>query len=300
MLTFEVYKPKSRLKKGESERSKPEIAAEMLRELKNKGFKFSLVLADSLYGESGSNFIDSLEELNLNYVVAIRSNHGVWMPSHQRIRYNKWRKFDRIFADSKQQVRYIREIIYGKRLKQRYWEVTTNPQTLPKNETWYIMTKVPDIKYHQVGNLYGLRNWVEYGLKQSKHELGWADFRLTSYPDIEKWWEIVCSAYLLVSLHAQALLTLNQPLASISSTGLGLLLSEHDQWNDKAGWKNLLNNLRLVIQPFVVFNLMKSWLNIFPLPQLHAGLNRLIAFMNRFPGAIPPPSTHTDFHFSSA
>ncbi|MEW6054953.1 MAG: IS701 family transposase, partial [Nitrospirota bacterium] len=295
MLTFEVYKPKSRLKKGESERSKPEIAAEMLRELKNKGFKFSLVLADSLYGESGSNFIDSLEELNLNYVVAIRSNHGVWMPSHQRIRYNKWRKFDRIFADSKKQVRYIREIIYGKRLKQRYWEVTTNPQTLPKNETWYIMTKVPDIKYHQVGNLYGLRNWVEYGLKQSKNELGWADFRLTSYPDIEKWWEIVCSAYLLVSLHAQALSTLNKPLGSISSTGLGLLLSEHDQWNDKTGWKNLLNNLRLVIQPFVAFNLIKSWLKIFPLPQLHTGLNQLIAFMNRFPGAIPLPSTHTDF-----
>lgn len=247
MLSFEVYKPKSRLKKGESERSKPEIAGEMLRELKNKGFKFSLVLADSLYGESGSNFIHSLEEFNLNYVVAIRSNHGVWMPSHQRIRYNKWRKFDRIFADGKQQVRYIREIIYGKRLKQRYWQVTTNPQTLPKNETWYIMTKVPDIKYHQVGNLYGLRNWVEYGLKQSKNELGWADFRLTSYTDIEKWWESVCSAYLLVSLHAQALSTLNQPLDHISSTGLGLLLSEHDQWNDKTGWKNLLNNLRLVI-----------------------------------------------------
>jgi SRSO17 transposase len=300
MLTFEVYKPKSRLKKGENERSKPEIAAEMLRELKNKGFKFSLVLADSLYGESGSNFIDSLEELNLNYVVAIRSNHGVWMPSHQRIRYNKWRKFDRIFADRKKQVRYIREIIYGKRLKRRYWEVTTNPQTLPKNETWYIMTQVPDIKYHQVGNLYGLRNWVEYGLKQSKNELGWADFRLTSYPDTEKWWEIVCSAYLLVSLHAQALSTLNQSLSSISSTGLGLLLSEHDQWNQQTGWKNLLNNLRLVIQPFVIFNLMKSWLNIFPLPQLHAGLNRLIAFMNRFPGAIPPPSIHTDFHFSSS
>ena len=300
MLTFEVYKPKSRLKKGESERSKPEIAAEMLRELKNKGFKFSLVLADSLYGESGSNFIHSLEELNLNYVVAIRSNHGVWMPCHQRIRYNKWRKFDRLFSDGKKQVRYIREIIYGKRLKQRYWQVTTNPQTLPKNETWYIMTKVPDIKYHQVGNLYGLRNWVEYGLKQSKNELGWADFRLTSYTDIEKWWEIVCSAYLLVSLHSQALSTLNQPLDHISSTGLGLLLSEHDQWNQQRGWKNLLNNLRLVIQPLVIFNLLKSWLNIFPVPQLHTGLNRLIAFMNRFPGAIPPPSTHTDFHFSSA
>ncbi len=143
--------------------------------------------------------------------------------------------------------------------------------------------------YHQVGNLYGLRNWVEYGLKQSKNELGWADFRLTNYTDIEKWWEIVCSAYLLVSLHAQALSTLNQPLSSISSTGLRLLLAEHHQWNGKTGWKNLLNNLRLVIQPFVIFNLLQSWLKIFPLPQLHTGLNQLIAFMNRFPGALPPP-----------
>lgn len=30
------------------------------------------------------------------------------------------------------------------------------------------------------------------------HELGWADFRLTHYPQIEKWWGIVCSAYFLV------------------------------------------------------------------------------------------------------
>lgn len=105
MLDFEVYKPKSRLKKGESDCSKPQIAAQMLRKLKNRGFKFSLVLADSLYGESESNFIDCLEELELEYVLAIRSNHGVWMPTHQRIRYNKWRKFNRIFADGKKQVR---------------------------------------------------------------------------------------------------------------------------------------------------------------------------------------------------
>jgi hypothetical protein len=28
---------------------------------------------------------------------------------------------------------------------------------------------------------------VFYGLKQSKNELGWADYRLTHYPDIERW-----------------------------------------------------------------------------------------------------------------
>jgi SRSO17 transposase len=247
VLSFQVYKPKTRLKAGESYRSKPEIAAQMLLELKTKGFKFSQVLADSLYGESASNFIDCLEKLKLEYVVAIRSNHGVWMPSHQRIRYNKWRKFDRIFVDGKKQVRYIREIIYGKRFKQQYWEITTNPETLPKNETWHVMTKIPNLKYDQVGNLYGLRNWVEYGLKQTKNELGWADFRLTHYTDIEKWWEIVCSAYLMVSLHSVSLSTLKKPLNDISTTGLGLLLAEHRYWDLNLGWKNLLNNLRLII-----------------------------------------------------
>lgn len=302
VLSFEVYKPKNRLKKGESYRSKPQIAAQMLRELKNKGFKFSQVLADSLYGESASNFIDCLEELGLEYVVAIRSNHGVWMPTHQRIRYNKWRKFDRIFADGKKQVRYIREVIYGKRLKQQYWEITTNPETLPKNETWNVMTKIPNLKYHQVGNLYGLRNWVEYGLKQTKNELGWADFRLTHYTDIEKWWEIVCSAYLMVSLHSIALSTLKKPLNHIfiSTTGLGLLLTEHHHWDRNMGWKNLLNNLRLIVQPFLAANIINFWLKILPIPHLALGLSRLIAFMNRFPGAIPKARVQSDFYFSSA
>ena len=302
VLSFEVYKPKTRLKKGESYRSKPQIAAQMLRELKNKGFKFSQVLADSLYGESSSNFIDCLEELELEYVVAIRSNHGVWMPFHQRIRYNKWRKFDRIFADGKKQVRYIREVIYGKRLKQQYWEITANPQTLPKNETWNVMTKIPNLKYHQVGNLYGLRNWVEYGLKQTKNELGWADFRLTHYTDIEKWWEIVCSAYLMVSLHSIALSTLKKPLndISISTTGLGLLLAEHHHWDCNNGWKNLLNNLRLIVQPFLADNILNFWLKILPIPHLALGLSQLMAFMNRFPGAIPKARVQSDFHFSSA
>jgi SRSO17 transposase len=52
ILDFRVYKPKSRLKKGDSECSKPQLAAQMLTELKNRGFKFSLVLADSLYGNT--------------------------------------------------------------------------------------------------------------------------------------------------------------------------------------------------------------------------------------------------------
>ena len=59
-LSFEVYKPRERLKEGEEYYSKPQIAATMIRDLQALGLKFELVLADSLYGESKVNFIDVL------------------------------------------------------------------------------------------------------------------------------------------------------------------------------------------------------------------------------------------------
>jgi len=97
-LLFEVYKPKERLKPGEQYHTKPEIAAMLMRKLESMGFKFNLVLADSLYGES-TNFISVLDELNLNYIVAIRSNHSVELLPRQRIQYLKWHRFKRVFSD---------------------------------------------------------------------------------------------------------------------------------------------------------------------------------------------------------
>ncbi len=114
-LLFKVYKPKERLKADDVYRSKPQIAAQMIRELQAMGFRFKLVLADSLYGESGCGFIDVLYELKLDFAVAIRSNHAVWLPQGQTVRCNRWRKFERVFSDGKSELRYIREIIYGKR-----------------------------------------------------------------------------------------------------------------------------------------------------------------------------------------
>jgi SRSO17 transposase len=289
-LSFEVYKPRERLKPEDKYQSKPQIAAQMIRELQNLGFKFELVLADSLYGESDSNFLSVLNELKLSFVVAIRSNHGVWLPCGVTIRYNKWRKFNRIFSTGKTEVRYIREIIYGKRRQLRYWEITTDPTTLPEGKTWWVMTQVPGITYKEVGNLFGLRTWVEYGLKQSKDELGWADFRLTHYQQIQKWWEIVCSAYLLISLYSEHL----NPCQKTPK-----IFTEHQLWNEQTGWKNLLNNLRLIIQPFIDFNRMKRWLKVFPIPQLSLGFSRLISLMNRFANRLPIPLAESDFQFFS-
>lgn len=299
-LLFEVYKPKERLLEKDRYLTKPEIAAAMIRELQAIGFKFKLVLADSLYGESSSNFLSVLNQLRLNFVVAIRSNHGVWLPQGQKVRHNRWRPYDRVFSDGTKEKRYIQEIIFGKRHQIQYWQVTTDPKTLPKNSTWLIMTKVPEIQYKEVGNLYGLRNWVEYGLKQSKNELGWADFRVTDYAQIEKWWEIVMSAYLMVSLHSQVLHPI--PEQSINSSAEPILTKfrEHQWWDFGRGWKNLLNNLRLVIQPFIFFNLIKPWLIVFPISHLSIGFSALIALMNRMHGAIPDTSDFEDFLFSSA
>jgi SRSO17 transposase len=175
------------------------------------------------------------------------------------VRENRWRKFDRIFADDSQQVQYIREIIFGKKRQVQYWLLTTDPDKLPENSTWYVMTKIPGVKFKEVGNIYGLRNSIEYGLKQSKNELGWADFQPPDYAQIQKWWEIVMSAYLLVSLQSQNWHNMERKGINESTDPIVSKWSDHQWWDFGQGWKNLLNNLRLVMQPYQFFNLLNPW-----------------------------------------
>jgi len=63
------------------------------------GFKFK-VLADSLYGESDSNFV-SVCAVQLDFVVTIR-NHDCYGYHKVKVRYNQWRPYNRIFSDGKQ------------------------------------------------------------------------------------------------------------------------------------------------------------------------------------------------------
>jgi SRSO17 transposase len=124
------------------------------------------------------------------------------MPQRARVRYTRWKKFDRVFTNVDSEFRYIREIVFGKRRSIRYWQISTGSVELPENSTWFIMTNLPSDIQKSVGNTYGLRTWIEYGFKPVKDKLGWADYRLTNYEEIEKWWEIVCSAYLMASLRS--------------------------------------------------------------------------------------------------
>lgn len=292
-LMFKVFKPRTRLKSGEQYKTKPQLALEIVQELIDYGFNIELVLADSLYGES-TELVEALVELKLPFIVSIRSNHVVWLSPGERVRYNRWCAYEQSLSHRPAESRYIREIIFGKRRELRYFEITkddTNPESA---DTWFIMTNLPGKIQQTIGNLYSLRTWIEYGFKQVKNQLGWADFRLTDYNSIERWWEIVFSAYLLVSL--QALQFKSLPVNSATHTNLteesdGISirqdLSQHLEWEQGTNWKSALNNLRLIIQPYIFWCLIEPWLKVFHIPGLRQKFLNLIEIMNTFQGSAP-------------
>ena len=292
-LIFKVFKAKGTLKESDKYQTKIELASSIITELIEFGFKIELVLADSLYGEAGS-FIETLNENQLSWVVAIRSNHGVWLAPEQKVRSNKWCKFERIFSNRKSETRHIREIIYGKRSYRTYWEITTDPETMPENSTSFVMTNL-QLSRNQMkktlGNLYGLRTWVEYGFRQCKQELGWTDYRFTEFSKINRWWEIIFSAYWMVSSSSEVFVRLNQSQAllasKISSKNDIHKFNLHQQWSEKGGWKATLNNLRLIIQPVIIFWMIIPWLEVFPNHSLIRGFHQLISVMNQFYVSFP-------------
>jgi SRSO17 transposase len=302
-LLFRLFKPESRLKAGEVATSKPRLAIEIIEELLRLGFRFSVVLADSLYGESGP-FISALHRHQLQYVVAIRSNHGVWMLPGQRIRRTRWRPCERLFSDGTSQERFIRETIFGTRQPAqpvRYYQVTTDPETLPPETTGDLMTNQPGNIERTVGNTFGLRTWIEYGFKHAKDDLGWADYRLTDSAAIERWWELVMSAYTLVSLQTPDVAALGhlgsapavEPAADDTPAARSPTLASlqsHPAWDPGSGWKQHLNNLRLLLQPYVCSCLLLPWLALVPLPHVQAvqtGLAALGSLVDTFRLALP-------------
>ncbi len=283
-LIFKVFKPKKTLKEGEQYKTKIELASEIISSLIDYGFEIELVLADSLYGES-SSFIKKLDEYKLAWVLAIRNNHAVWMPSNQRVRANKWCKFTRTFSNKKSEERYIREIVFGKRSTRTYWKITTDPETMPENSTSFVMTNIQDKRSalkKNIGNFYGLRTWVEYGFRQCKQELGWTDYRFTNFEQIEKWWEIIMSAYLMVSLNTQPFLGLNTFGSNNEEIPKKTIdVAVHEHWSECTGWKNVLNNFRLVIQPTLLLWLISPWIDVFPNTSLLLGFHELISTINK-------------------
>lgn len=75
------------------------------------------------------------------------------------------------------------------------------------------------------------------------------------------------SAFLLVSFYCRQLTGLTQNSAK--------KFDNHPWWDSQSGCQIWLNNLRLVIQTFVCFNLIKPWLVVFSNSLLSLGFPRL-------------------------
>src|SRR5215469_7122753 len=128
-----VYKPKKRLNSGDTYKTKPELAVELIRELQHWGFCFEVVLADSLYGESG-DFISELEQLHLKYVVAQvpTTASGCHQANACATRIG-----DPLNASSPMETAkpaLFGRVSDGERRRIRCYHLTTDPATLPKDE----------------------------------------------------------------------------------------------------------------------------------------------------------------------
>ena len=145
-----------------------------------------------------------------------------------------------------------------------------------------------------------MRTWVEYGFKQCKSELGWADFTLTKYADIARWWELICCGFLLISSLALAPQPSQPTQISTCQTELESYLAAHADWQQKAGWKSMLNNVQLLLLPLLAFNLVKPWLRVFSNPLLTSSFLALISIVDLCANAFLDRDLTTIHSFSSA
>ena len=53
----------------------------------------------------------------------------------------------------------------------------------------------------------------------------------------------------MISLNSKVFGSLNQTQSAPNSDKVLIAFPRHQQWNHQGGWKNTLNNLRLIIQP---------------------------------------------------
>jgi DDE superfamily endonuclease len=217
------YTPASRLPKGKRDpgfRTKPQLAAELVSAARQAKIPFRAVVADCFYGDN-PGFVEALGAAKVAFVLALKPRKGTWAPAEQAHtpveaarelgwggpgRPGAWRRVTRRFRDGHTETWWAADAQlggWGPQGPHRLVVATTDPATLPKLTTWYLLTNLPrprsgraqQAQLGEIVALYGLRNWVEQGYKQVKDELGWADFQVRSDRAIRRHWTLVCLAF---------------------------------------------------------------------------------------------------------
>src|SRR6266540_3747318 len=189
---------------------------------------FRAVVADCFYGDN-EGFCAALGGAGVAYVLAVKPRKGAWAPEEEthtpqeaarQLRWSgpeqpgDWAPVTRRFRDGHTETWWAADASlpaagWGPDRRIRLVVATTDPATLPKLTTWYLVTNLrrpgrqrasasaafPAADLAEVVRLYSLRNWVEQGYKQVKHELGWADFQVRSDRAIRRHWTLVACAF---------------------------------------------------------------------------------------------------------
>jgi DDE superfamily endonuclease len=222
------YTPAHHFPKGKNDpafRTKPQIAADLVRQALGMTWAFAAVVADCAYGDN-EEFRVELRRTGLPYVVALKPNKGTWAREDQphtpvdaarALAWNSpedpgaWTAVERLFRDGHTEIWWAADATlagWGADRPTRLVVVTTDPATLPEKTTWYLTTDLPRpggrrekdsphraVDYAEIVRLYGLRTWVEQSYKQIKDELGWADFQVRSDAAIRRHQSLVTCAF---------------------------------------------------------------------------------------------------------
>ncbi|WP_218080023.1 IS701 family transposase [Anthocerotibacter panamensis] len=196
-LLFNVFKPRSRLKAADIYKTKPGLAIEMIEELQEQDFPFKLVLINSLYSET-STLIQAFNELNLDFIIAARLDYEVWLRPGPRVTFRRWQNLD-ITQENTGEIYSIREMLFRRRSDIRYYQIAPRTRDPEEQSSWHIITNLQGNFLRTAGNTFAIKELIEFAFKRKRDDLGWSDHRLTDYHSIERWWEIVYSAYLMVN-----------------------------------------------------------------------------------------------------
>jgi SRSO17 transposase len=223
------YTPASRLPRGRTDpgfRTKPQLAAELVEAARQAGIGFRAVVADCFYGDN-EGFVQALGRAGVAYVLAVKPRKGAWAPEEEthtpveaagQLAWSgpeqpgDWAPVTRRFRDGHTETWWAADASlpaagWGPQRRLRLVVATTDPATLPKLTTWYLITNLPrpagrrrrsafaPADLAEVVRLYSLRNWVEQSYKQVKHELGWADFQVRGDRAIRRHWTLVWCAF---------------------------------------------------------------------------------------------------------
>lgn len=145
----------------------------------------------------------ALERHNWPYVLAIRDNHALYLPEDKDVWREPWQPLERHLTGGVVEKRWAQEVVWGRKRKCRFFVLTSDPERQAPEETSFVMTNLSEEALPaRLADAYGRRTWVEDAFRQMKTELGWHDWRLTRWAHVERWYELVLSVFVMVSVQA--------------------------------------------------------------------------------------------------